>query len=95
MTLEAAITAPVTGQSILSWLYAHEQVVVFNCSWELRETFLRDIFEIRGMLHAWHAAEADRLYNEYLYEQTANDIFLDHHGYIMDADYHASWRVEL
>ena len=76
MTLEAALTAPVTGQHILSWLYAHEQVLFFNCSWELRETFLLDIYEIKGMLHAWQWHESERRCLLDLYEElTRNPIF--------------------
>ena len=69
MVLEQAVTAPVTGKLILDWLYAHEQVLLFNSSWELREHFLGDILEIRCCINvrqhwltelAWHAAiEAD------------------------------------
>ena len=65
MALEQALTEQVTGQLILDHLYAHEQVVTFSTSWELRKTFLGDIFEIRAGLNlwfelrceeAWHAA---------------------------------------
>ena len=65
MALEQAVTEPVMDQLILDHLYAHEQVVTFNTSWELRETFLGDIFESRAGLNlwfelrceeAWHAA---------------------------------------
>ena len=53
MALEQALTEPVTGQLILDHLYAHEQVVTFNTSWELRQTFLGDVFEIRVGLNVW------------------------------------------
>jgi hypothetical protein len=84
MALEAALTAPVTGQHILSWLYAREQVRMFNCSWELRETFLSDIYQIKGMLEArrWYEAEC-RILQE-LYEELTRDFIYDRHGNIID-----------
>ena len=84
MTLEAALTASVTGQHILSWLYAHEQVRVFNCSWELRETFLLDIYEIRGMLDAWHWHQSVLHYEAELYAELTRDFVYDRHGNIID-----------
>ena len=53
MALERAIIDQVTGQLILDYLYEHEQVVTFNTSWEQRETFLGDVFEIRVGLNLW------------------------------------------
>ena len=83
MVIEAALTAPFTGQHILSWLYANEQVKLFNCSWELREIFLRDIFEIRGMLEAkqWH--DAEEAYLEELHRDLTRDYLYDRCGNII------------
>ena len=84
MVLEAALTAPFTGQHILSWLYANEHVRLFNCSWELRETFLRDIFEIRGMLEAKQWYDAEQEYLEELHRELTRDFIYDRYGNIID-----------
>ena len=84
MVLEAALTAPVTGQLILSWLYAHEQVVVFNSSWELRENFLADIYEIRGMLDAWRWHQSELYYESELYAELTRGFVYDRYGNIID-----------
>ena len=86
MVIEAAITAPFTGQHILGWLYAHEQVKLFNCSWELRQTFLRDIYDIRGMLNAKQQYDAEEAYLEELYQELARDYTYDRYGNIIGVD---------
>lgn len=83
MVLEAALTAPFTGQHILSWLYAHEHVRVFNSSWELRETFMAEIYEIKGMLEARQWYDAERRYLEELYRDLTRDYIYDRHGNII------------
>ena len=80
MVIEAVITAPFTGQHLLGWLYAHEQVRLFNCSWELRETFLGDIYDIRGMLNAKHQQDAEEAYLEELRRELAFDYAYDRFG---------------
>ena len=59
MIFEEALTAPVLGDLILSWLYADEQVHAFNLSWELREHFIGSILEIRHGLNAWGHRQFD------------------------------------
>ena len=85
MALEQALTAPVTGQLILDWLYAHEQVLLFNSSWELREFFLGDILEIRAGLNAWHWLLSEALYETAIAADIDRALLREHYDQASDS----------